>query len=87
MRNFFSNFVSSKLIDEFRALNSKMTSKENLSSDNLPIYLLKTLEERGTFDSNALAAELNLDHQKLVGALKSLQITPNVSFIIFFVKL
>lgn len=39
---------------------------------NIPERLLSILAERSQFDTSSLAAELNLDHNKLIGAVKSL---------------
>uniref|UniRef100_A0A915LVN2 phenylalanine--tRNA ligase n=1 Tax=Meloidogyne javanica TaxID=6303 RepID=A0A915LVN2_MELJA len=38
-----------------------------------PSQLLTILQQRETFQSNELAEQLNIDHQKVVGAIKSLQ--------------
>ncbi|CAK5074747.1 unnamed protein product [Meloidogyne enterolobii] len=46
-----------------------------MSSENIfePSQLLTILQQRETFQSNELAEQLNIDHQKIVGAIKSLQ--------------
>lgn len=56
-------------------------SKLSLESfEDLPTLILKIIDEKLTFDSNMLATELGIDHQKLIGAIKSLQTTENVNF-------
>lgn len=65
-----------------------VTAKKNTSdtaTSDLPCLLLTVLDKRSTFDSNALAAELGIDHQKLIGAVKSLQTTEGVSY--FYYKI
>ena len=42
--------------------------------------LLTLLGSREVFQSNELAKELGIDHQKLIGAVKSLQTHDGVSF-------
>jgi DNA-binding MarR family transcriptional regulator len=42
--------------------------------------VLVLLAERGEFRSDQLAAELGLDHQRLVGLIKSLQSQEGVCF-------
>nr|CAD2184625.1 unnamed protein product [Meloidogyne enterolobii] len=46
-----------------------------MSSESIfePSQLLTILQQRETFQSNELAEQLNIDHQKIVGAIKSLQ--------------
>lgn len=56
----------------------KLSSHSLEANEDLPTLLLKVLDERLTFDSNILAVELGIDHQKLIGAVKSLQTTENV---------
>ncbi len=45
--------------------------------------ILKYLKEHGSADSLLLAKEWNEDHQKIVGAVKSLLCLENVSCVIF----
>ncbi len=45
--------------------------------------LLALLAERGCFDTQTLAKELQIEHQKLVGAVKSLQSLGDVCIQIF----
>jgi DNA-binding MarR family transcriptional regulator len=52
-----------------------------------PQKILTIIDGRGTFQSNELAEELGIDHQKLVGAIKSLQAQDGVSqFLILKLK-
>jgi biotin operon repressor len=44
-----------------------------------PQNLLAILDKRDNFQSNELAEELGIDHQKLIGAIKSLQTQDGVS--------
>lgn len=49
-------------------------------SKDLSVIILQIIDERSTFDSDVLAQELEIDHQKLIGAIKSLQTNENVNF-------
>jgi len=44
--------------------------------------LLTTLTEREQFDTLALASELSTEHEKIVGAVKSLQAKGDVCYIV-----
>jgi len=44
--------------------------------------LLTTLEKSEEFDSVLLATELCIEHEKIVGAVKSLQAKGNVCFVV-----
>lgn len=51
----------------------------NSSDAALSEVLLETLADRDSFDSYKLSQELGKDHQRVVGAIKSLQSIGNVS--------
>lgn len=51
-----------------------------------PNHLLTILQQRETFQSNELAEQLNIDHQKVVGAIKSLQSHEEVCFWGFLIQ-
>ncbi|CAJ0574510.1 unnamed protein product, partial [Mesorhabditis spiculigera] len=60
-------------IASFKQEPSKQPTDDMELGDNLPQYLLNHLTKTGApFNSIALAEELGLDHQKLIGAVKSL---------------
>lgn len=46
--------------------------------EELPQRLLKILSDSDVFNSLELAEKLNLDHQKVIGGIKSLQTHQNV---------
>ncbi|CAD5228414.1 unnamed protein product [Bursaphelenchus okinawaensis] len=51
----------------------KMTvSDGQTAAENLPEVLLSVLDKAGEFDTSKLAEELKLDHNKVIGAVKSL---------------
>ncbi len=48
----------------------------------LPDAILKYLVDKEGFDSLELAKELKIDHQKVVGAIKSIQAVGEVRFLV-----
>jgi hypothetical protein len=52
-----------------------------------PSYILTILQQRDSFQSNELAEQLCIDHQKLVGAIKSLQSHEEVYFLFYNIYL
>jgi predicted transcriptional regulator len=44
-----------------------------------PQQILTIIKDRGSFQSNELGEELGIEHQKLIGAIKSLQTQDGVS--------
>lgn len=44
-----------------------------MTTKNVPQLVLQQVEKFGTVESNVLAAALEVDHQVVVGAIKSLQ--------------
>ena len=45
--------------------------------------ILKLIDERGSVRSDELSKELGMDHQKIVGTIKSLQTHEGVTFLRF----
>ncbi len=60
-----------------RKLTSLRTEKSSMADMNEKLLLL--LAEREGFDTLELSKELNIDHQKVVGAVKSIQSLGDVS--------
>lgn len=56
----------------------------DITTGELPQTLLDILKDRNFLNSLELAEELNLDHQKIIGGVKSLQTHENVNFFEFF---
>ena len=50
-----------------------------MAGNELGDLLLKVVADRGSIDSYELAEELNVDHQLVVGTIKSLQSLKNVA--------
>ena len=50
--------------------------------ENLAEHLLYVIDTNGTFNSDRMAALLNIDHQAVVGAVKSLERHEGVRIII-----
>lgn len=48
--------------------------------ESIPELLLSVLDKIGEFETSKLAEELSLDHNKIIGAVKSLLSHENVSF-------
>ena len=57
-----------------------LATKTNMAA--LSELLLTTLAKREEFESLTLASELSVEHEKIVGAVKSLQAKGNVRLII-----
>ena len=45
-------------------------------------HILELIEKKGVIDTLDVAKALNVDHQKVVGATKSLQSLPNVRILL-----
>ncbi len=58
---------------------STPTSSMTGDSSELPTLLLSVLDSKNAFRTDELASELHVDHQKVVGAMKSLQNHQGVS--------
>ncbi|KAI6173761.1 Phenylalanine--tRNA ligase [Aphelenchoides besseyi] len=72
LRRWYDHIQSFKSEDKSsNQLATEMASTNDV--DNLPLSMLSLLEQKGEFDSVRLALELNLAHQKVIGAIKSLQ--------------
>lgn len=54
----------------------------DIGMEDLPSQLLSVIDSNGTFDSNEMAAFLKVDHQKVVGAVKSLENQEGVIIIV-----
>lgn len=55
--------------------------------NDLPLQLLQILDKELNFDSIELASELNITHQKLIGAVHSLLTTEGVSYFAFYLHI
>lgn len=56
------------------------------SGEDLGEKILKLLAYRGSFDSYELAQELGIDHQQVVGTIKSVQSLGEVNFVVGWAK-
>ncbi len=62
-----------KAVTRVAASNARVPAQAPSSGEDVAEKLLMLLASRGSFDSYELAQELGLDHQQVVGAIKSVQ--------------
>lgn len=58
-----------------------------MNSGPLDRKILSILDTKGNVDTLELASEWKIDHQVVVGAVKSLEVLDNVKFLFSFVAL